>query len=141
MLIINLKTKIMREIKFRAWDKSEMIYNVAVQNSLAFSHGEHLTTENGEPQYILMQFTGLFDKKQNEIYEGDILEFKNDLGRHKLHKIFYKSGGLCFNIHDDDFYKSPNEIDFYEACADMQSKVWIIQCEIIGNIHENPELL
>ena len=87
------------------------------------------------------QFTGLEDKNGTDIYEGDVLEFKNDLGRYHKSKIFYKGGGLCYSRHDDDIIKEPENIVFYEYCADMQGKGWITQFEVIGNIHNNPELL
>lgn len=86
-------------------------------------------------------FSGLQDKNGKDIFEGDILEYKNEFNKYHIYKIFYKKGGLCFNTHNNDFYKSVENIVFYEACADMQGSQWIEQCEIIGNIFENPELL
>lgn len=91
------------------------------------------------PIVYVRQFTGLQDKKEVDIYEGDVLEFKNELGKHNLHKVFRVEGGLVINSHKDDFYKESTP--FWEACSDMQTIGWIKQCEIIGNIHENPELL
>ena len=122
-----------REIKFRAWDKSDMIYNVAVKNSLAYSHNEHLTVENGEPSYKIMQFTGILDKNGNEIYEGDILH------------LVYRKGD------EQEDYINPADVIFNDVR-------WQIRClkemdhglplnwggyesiEVIGNIHQNPEL-
>jgi uncharacterized phage protein (TIGR01671 family) len=96
---------------------------------------------NELPIIYVREFTGLKDKNGVDIYEGDVLEYKNELGRHHVAKIFYKKGGLCFNVHKDDFYKKPKEIHFYESCADMQSKGFIVQFKIIGNIHENKDLV
>lgn len=87
----------------------------------------------------LGEFTGLTDKNGIDIYEGDLLEFKNELGRHNLHKVFRVTGGLVINSHKDDFYK--DYTPFWEACADMQTMGWIKQCEVIGNITKNPEFL
>lgn len=122
-----------REIKFRVWD---------IDNKRWVKHLT-LCVDLFMPKswFRVMQFTGLLDKNGNEIYEGDVLEFKNDLGKHIKHQVFYKEGGLCVNTHNDDFHKPSNEIVFYEACADMQNSGWLKQCETIGNIYENPELL
>lgn len=64
----------------------------------------------------LIQFTGLSDKNGKEIYEGDVLKTKYG------HKIFF----YCLvNYH---LWNIENILAFSEI-------------EIIGNIHENPELL
>lgn len=77
------------------------------------------------------QFTGLRDKNGKEIYEGDIV--------HGTTRYFIKEqtgivcfGGMSFNFHNDDgwFYTVTNH--------NIES---LPEIEVIGNIHENPELL
>jgi len=133
----------MRELKFKAWDNILKSY-IPIEYIGISGNGNYFnnslencisTTDN----WIVEQFTGLKDKNGKDVYEGDILEFKNDLVRHNLHKVFRVDGGLVINSHSDDICK--DSIVFYEACADMQTSQWIRQCEIIGNIHQNPELI
>lgn len=140
----------MRDIKFRAYHTEQKrmfdvyclgIDLVAEITYNGVDYGNNVFCGDDVNFIKIMQYTGLKDKNGKEIYEGYLLEMRNELGYHKIFQIFYKDGGLCFNTHFDDFNKNPNEIYFYESCADMQSKGFIVQCEIIGNIYENPELL
>lgn len=72
----------------------------------------------GDSDLEVMQYTGLKDKNGKEIYEGDIVEHWSDrkIGVKKV--IKWKNTGM---------YTGFNTIG--------------INVEIIGNIHENPELL
>lgn len=85
------------------------------------------------------QLTGLQDKNGKDIYEGDILSYENEYGRKHIHRVYREKGGLVINSHSEDVNKEV--INFYEATADMQTSKWIEQCEIIGNVFDNPELL
>jgi uncharacterized phage protein (TIGR01671 family) len=122
----------MREIKFRALKKNsnEIVY---------FDLKEFLENDIEEMpnamQYVLknlMQYTGLKDKNGKEIYEGDILNFGN---KNNVEVIFDNG---CFNVFDEplgwDF--TPDYDNDYKPI-----KTNFKYCEVIGNIHENPELL
>lgn len=133
----------MREIKFRGWfqcitGREYWVYGYPSKQDngnweITNDAGISFTVEKPE------QYTGLKDADGRDIYEGDILEFRNTLGLLKKHKVFRVNGGLVINSHSDDINKDINP--FYDACADMQTSQWIEQCTVIGNIHENPELL
>lgn len=68
-------------------------------------------------------WTGLLDKNGKEIYESDIVKRTGYLPQ----EIWFEDGGYLIGIKDN------SDHHFYQAIAK--------QSEIIGNIHENPELL
>ena len=101
----------MREIKFRAWDKinKAMKHNVHLLDSF----NEYLSRPK---EWDCMQFTGLLDKNDKEIYEGDIMVWPNVAG-----------------VWPEQL--KPSEVRYPFVCGNAYKG------EIIGNIHENPELL
>ena len=72
------------------------------------------------------------DKNGNDIYEGDILEYKN-VDNTYYRYVEWNHG--CFRMTNDRYCFS-NPISSYLE----NSKTKIDDWEIIGNVHDNPEL-
>lgn len=74
------------------------------------------------------QFTGLTDKNGTKIFEGDIVKFFYDENDEipTFYSIEWKSDRACFG---------------YAETADKMLEVDTLHCEVIGNIHDNSELL
>ena len=111
----------MREIKFRIFVKEskEMIYGRRAMAVKMFT--PNYSYLNSEVE--VMQFTGIKDKNDKEIYEGDIVKF---------HSLYEKNGKIVFldgAFMIDDFYDKE-----YLNAFDKE-------CEVVGNIFENPSLL
>ncbi len=82
-----------------------------------------------------MQFTGLKDKNGAEIYEGDVL-YWSAFGRYSVE---WDDLTACFTTTCVE--KVATEAFMYTNLFELNEDETINSCEVIGNIHENPDLL
>lgn len=102
-----------------------------------FTNGSQKTLKNDD--FIIMQCTGLKDKNGKLIYEGDIVEKKT---RCKWIVTWFKNR---FILVPDFEYKNRNKFACNRVCGfkyfENNHDYAHINCEVIGNIYENPEPL
>lgn len=126
----------MRQIKFRCWDtldkKMKRVFALDFAEwwvatnyyggEMGVCDGERNSFENKvTDRHILMQYTGLNDKNDKEIYEGDVVLLDDDK---RTYKVQYLLGGFGIVGRNSGLYRLTE-----------------FSVEIIGNIYENPELL
>lgn len=129
-----------REIKFRAWHKKArkmfpvigwMQGDYGPDDSCVYAIDEHgVTVRMADGLVELLQFTGLQDKNERDIYEGDIIEFS----------IFPEPEQEAKRIRDTVVWK--------HGCFGLGKRIELLGgmpsyrgIEVIGNVHEHPELL
>lgn len=132
----------MRTIKFRGkthgngkWYYGSLVYSNEINAALYFQIGRGLIKRLDWVYVIpetIGQFTGLYDCDGTEIYEGDVIGCHNPRIKHL---IFYneKQGRFMAALNGDI------ENDFGVVGLDDSS--WVGSKKVIGNIHDNPELL
>lgn len=131
--------------KFRIWNGSEMHYNDFVVTATGFVgkiteeflgkcvfNQEDLTADK---EYVLMQCTGLKDKNDKLIYEGDIIRFKDNI------TINGSKAHIAVIEHNEAF----NAFMYHAECMGLytvnKAQNEKFNVEVIGNIYENKELL
>lgn len=135
----------MREILFRGKriDNGEWVYGYYVTHRDVDGNILHyisVPTEiwgTGRKYYIvdpstIGQCTGLTDKNGKKIFEGDIVEYHYEINKGKFKDIIYvvKEESGYWAIQSDYYY------GFVLGLRKLNTRV-----KIIGNIHDNPELL
>lgn len=135
-----------RRIDFRGWDGNKMWYpsdnfNVILEfNKISGWNltpnrpgykGEYLAGESQSktPMFTLLQFTGLKDKNGKDIYEGDVLDCQDRI----VQVVWHEQAGQW----DSKFIRYQ-----FDLCSSgIQNLDWKYRAVVIGNIHENPELI
>lgn len=155
----------MREIKFRGKTKDgEWVYGDLLHAEHDFKKGVDIVTEDWRQMRVLQetvgQYTGLKDVNGKDVYEGDVIRVKeywnelmadadedSDFDLFSLEEIMgrktkefvspvtWENGVFAVNDEEDSGYF------FCCLMGDMKRSQPIFITEVIGNIHDNPELL
>ena len=134
----------MREIKFRGKriDNNEWVYGGYMKNI----NGTYITdTDNFHlrktyKNYLVYdetigQFTGLCDKNNVEIYEGDLLKYSEDTSEISgIDEVFYNEEYGTFEVAINRKRNDTEVLGFYLSRLGIGTKY-----EVIGNIYDNKE--
>lgn len=119
----------LQDFDFRVWNERENCYyepiiDTCLNFSIHFSNGtKELGSYEKKENLHIELWSGLYDKNGKKIYVNDIIKETAPDGEIYIHQVsFVNDRGFKINFDDLD-YLEPEEL------------------EVIGNIHENPELL
>ncbi len=124
----------MRSIKFKAFINGEWKFWGPSSPSAYF--WEHISKHEIE----CWQYTGIKDKSDIEIYEGDVIQFTNKLEWYRFPLI---TGAEVYQIlNDHEKYPYERRVVSMPECYEWLLSGEVQQYwEVIGNTHENPELI
>ena len=147
----------MREIKFRGKrvDNNQWVYGyyfttpLTIENFGAGQLGDGIkrhciSTDTGVVYAVapetLGQFTGIFAKYLQEVYEGDIVRWGYTYDSQHLRIAIVKNNPdiqlYCLNL---EVYKGKKKVFRWGAFA--YSDIFDLDGEVLGNMYDNPELL
>ena len=122
--------------KFRAWHNelgrmmsiSDMWFNVDSLGEIGLNDtimNDYISVSPDEIE--LMQSTGLKDKNGKEIFEGDVVKMAKDVYSEPTYYEVVRHRGGAYRLESKQ-----------HGC-----ELWLrhTDCEIVGNVYENPELL
>lgn len=158
----------MREILFRGKPKNEADYEFLkkmykdnckdgfIYGSLVISHGKYYIcimalcqinslVDNGNTTMFEVipetvgEYTGLKDKNGERIFEGDIVTYADAVADFEGYHddVFLNCGEVGISAWDGIYFTNRQTVDM----SDLYKSETMVDCEIIGNIHDNPEML
>lgn len=121
--------------RYRAWDSAKKKFvehffitdNGLICNMEEPTLGYRLPIPIEKSELTLMQSTGLFDKNGKEIFDGDVVKMAKDVYSEPTYYEVVRHRGGAYRLESKK-----------HGC-----ELWLrhADCEVVGNVYENPELL
>lgn len=134
----------MREILFRGknllgkWIEGDLLQYLGCEKKHIVRHSTGAGRQEVIPSTI-GEYTGLKDKNDKMIFEGDIVTYADAVADFEGYHddVFLNCGEVGISAWDGIYFTNRQTVDM----SDLYESETMVDCEIIGNIHDNPELL
>ena len=146
----------MRTIKFRVWDgkyncymqtdkwgisyvaaggRGYSLHHAIINETLTDKIHEEIPFNGTNPRWTVEQFTGLKDKNEQEIYEGDVLQIPDEEMDGSIRKPY---GHVWYSELSAEYIISYNHL-----YSEVSEQLWHREIDsfVVGNIHQNPEFI
>lgn len=141
----------MEKIQFRIWLAGKFCYwgfFKGVFRGIPSDTEEPISLYEAEKRS--QQYTGEKDKNNKKIFAGDVVRWYKEFDwiisgcknfEYALFQVVFEQGAFWLKIIDDDYDCDRNNRLVRNACEEEWGDYKVPICEIVGNIHDNPELL
>lgn len=143
----------MRNIKFRGKDTHTGEWRIGYYNVRTHLWGPEASPTEVKVHQILSgdyvytvdpetvgQYTGLPDVEGKELYEGDVLKDKYNSKKYVI--AWVPGGAALWNCNEYNAMLRRDPVVLWDGLSEMQAASYVTDClTLIGNIHDNPELL
>lgn len=133
----------MREILFRGKEpQGDWCYGGLIQSAndfyISIGINKGFMCAFVKPETI-GQYTGLTDKNGKKIFEGDIVTYDDAEADYEGYhdNVFLNCGEVRISAWDGIYFTNRQTVEM----SDLYESETMVDCEIIGNIYDNPELL
>lgn len=133
----------MREILFRGKEpQGDWCYGGLIQSAndfyISIGINKGFMCAFVKPETI-GQYTGLTDKNGKKIFEGDIVTYDDAEADYEGYhdNVFLNCGEVGISAWDGIYFTNRQTVEM----SDLYESETMVDCEIIGNIYDNPELL
>ena len=131
-----------RKIKAKSFDEEKGVF---VRAKLIENESSNWIDERG---FTVVWSTGLQDKNGEDIYENDLLRFLHDYKDYPVKQVIWNNNHLSYSLlskQEEEWVNAgSNHFKYWYTDEDnlyFLQEVESYEIEVIGSIHENPELI
>lgn len=121
-----------KSIETNEWLHGDLIHSSDMKRCAILVNDKSSHDECDVNPYTIGQYTGLNDKNGKEIYEGDIILYAGLI----QHEVVYRHGAFGYLLDEYGFVSLAGNTNFTFNPLNRSE-----EHEVIGNIHDNPELI